>query len=604
MNSNHPTLMMFEAARREAGLVPPEGSNSFYSIGEGEINLLVKRADKNNYRFRIFTNKGHIYTGPGNFIVAGDINDIDKPYEDMTIISGTTLSVNNFLTISKGKLDVHGTLELMQYSQIIIRDGAQVTFYIDSTFDVKNDTQILIEKGSSLTIYGKINVHLSRVDSLINSDGVIIDSAAVMNVEGMDSLGERPFSMADYDNYLRDKIINVETQGEINTQEGRLGYTWVDGSPIDHSQLLRMSLLWGESILGDFKFSILGTPEKLIPNLQIINELIIEKSCILYISEEYKGKRYIRPDLYIGVIIGNNKTPGKCVIDGKIIVDGKNSFITVDRGASIYINEGGELWLNHGSSIRSTHNENDDEILFINGTLYMEDIEQISSFTHDNIVIGDNGKVVIFNPDNGNKRILWSTPHGIEESMLYALFKDRIDHVEYHISNNTGIAVDEYYEFYARQFTQWYGGRRIEKAIHDGILVWHHGGFIELNQNVIPWVTLESSLLHAARLFKTFGSYDHEKLQEAVERLQYAGAGNIVFRFVVGEEVSEVTMTLDSIHMKNIVNHPMTSMYQLTTDNDGLLFMRNKVTNATPENIIHPDARSMQITGNKLEFPL
>ena len=53
---------------------------------------------------------------------------------------------------------------------------------------------------------------------------------------------------------------------------------------------------------------------------------------------------------------------------------------------------------------------------------------------------------------------------------LYRLFENVIDHVEYHISNNTGIAIDKYYEYFNRDMVDWFGGRRIEKAIHEANL--------------------------------------------------------------------------------------------------------------------------------------
>lgn len=604
MGLNQPTLMMFETARRQANHIPPQGSNSFYTIGSGEINLLVKRSDPEDYRFDIFTNKGTIYTGPGNFLFAGDIHDTNKPYGELTVITETQLSVNHILTISGGKMDVHGTLELMSHSQLVIRDNAKVTMFLDSTFIIRDDTQILIEKGSSLTIYGGINIHLNRVDSLVNTDGIIIDSAAVMTVDGMDLLGKREYSLTDYDAYLRTKVINVDTQGSIDTPHGRICYTWKDGSPLNKSQLLRMNIMWGNVILGDFKYSVLGVPEKIIDDLQIIQELIVEKGTTLHITEEYQGYRYIRPSLYLGIIVDNCKQPASCTVNGKIVVDDKNCTIIIDRGSSLKVSKGGELWLNHGAKLLNTHNDEDAPLLYLDGTLYIEDLSQIESFSHDNIIMGEDAKVVIFNPEGEERRVLFSTPNGIHDSDLYKFFRDRIDQVEYHIPKNTGIVIDQYYDFYARQFTDWYGGRRIEKAIHDGIIVWHDGAFIELNSEVIPWVNSECTLLHAARLFKTFGSFDTDKLQEAVERLKYAGAGNIVFRFVDGDHFHEVTMVLDGITMKNVVNHPLTHMYVLTTDNDGELFMRSKVANATVKSIINPNSRQLEIEGKKVEFPL
>lgn len=603
MNLNQPTLIQFEEERKKNNFIPPEGSNSFYDIGSGRINISTIRANVADYRFDLFTDKGEIFTGAGNFIVSGDITDPVNPYRDLTVIQETSLTINHTITISKGSMDVYGTLCLMKNSSIIIKDGANVILYPDSIFEISNDITIKVESGSSLTMYGQIDIHLESVDKLVNVPGITIDSAAVMVVSGIDTTG-RGYSLTDYDLELRDRVINIHTQGETNSIEGRIGYTWTGGTPRESSQIIRMSVLWGKAVLGDFKLSILGMPEKAIPNLQMISDFVVNKDTTLYISETYDDHQYIRPELYLGLVIGNNKVPGSGIVNGTIIVDGVNSLITVDRGASLHIMTGGIVRLKNNATIRSTHNKDSDRVLFIDGTLIIDDISQIISFSHDNIVLGELGKVIINNPDTGEKRLLWKTPNNIETTDLYRLFKDRIDHVEYHISNNTGMGIDQFYEFYSREMTNWYGGRRIEKAIHDGILVWHNGGFIEVYHDIIPWIDSDSTLLHASRLFKTFGSFDLDKLQDCVDRLKYAGSGNILFRFINGDKVGEVTMTLDNIEMVNVLNRPMTNMYMLTTTDDGKLFIKNNVTNATVSNIVNSDSRSFDIIDHKLEFPL
>lgn len=601
MNLDQPTLIQFELNRKENNFIPPAGSNSFYNIGSGKINLLTKNDDIKNYQFDISTNSGQIYTGIGNYIISKNINI--SPYNKLTVIANTKLSVNSMLTIDNGELEIHGDIELMEHSHLIIKNNSIVTLYIDSVFVINNNTEIIVENGSSLIIYGRIDSHISMVDSILNVKGIIIDSAAVMNVSGLDLLGERPFSLTDYDMFLRNKIINVYTQGEQNFSYGRIGYTWTGGSPLEHSQIIRMSVLWGEAILGDFKLSILGTPSKTITNLQMISELHICKNTTLYIKENYHDKRYMRPELYLGIVIGNNDNPAKCIVDGSIICDGVNSIITIDRGSSMYINENGKLYLKNNAIMRSTYNDNN-QVLFIDGELIIDTIEQINSFNKNNIVIGDNGKVIILNPDTGENKLLWTTPNGIENSDLYRLFKDRINHVEYHISKNNGIGIDKYYEFYAREMTNWYGGMRIEKAIHEGLIVWHDGGFIELYHDIIPWVNKECTLLHASRIFKTFGSYDKDKLQDVVNRLRYAGCGNILFRFIDGEYVKEVTLVLEGINMTNIVKNHISDMYLLTTDNDGKLFIKNNVSNTTVSNIINKNSLSLDIIDNELNFQL
>lgn len=603
MNLNQPTLIQFETERKKNNFIPPEGSNSFYNIGQGRINISVIRENTENCRFDLYTDQGSIYTGIGDFIISGDIEDSSKPYRNMIIIQATSVHINSSLTISGGELEVHGNLELMENAKLYIQNGSHIIFYTDSIFSVKNNSNIIIDDKSSVEIYGRIDCHVSKVDNLVNSSGIIIDSAAVMNVDGIDDTG-RPYSLTDYNADLREKVINVHTQGEKNFEKGRVGYTWKNGIPLDCSQIIRMNVLWGEAVLGDFKLSVLGMPERLISNLQIISDLIINKGTTLYITENYEESNFIRPELYIGIIINNNNKPGACIVEGNIVVDGENCMITVDRGASLHIQQTGIVYLKNKSVIRSTHNKSSDRVLMIDGTLIIDSIEQINSFSHDNILIGETGKVIILNPDKGEKVLLWTTPNGIKDTDLYRLFEDRIDHVEYHISNNTGIGIDQYFEYYNREMTNWYGGRRIEQAIHDGILVWHNGGFIELYHNITPWADENSTLLHAGRLFKSFGSFDEDKLQDAVNRLSYAGAGNILFRFINDNKFKEVILNIEGINIESALNHPLTNMYIIDTNNDGEIFIRNKVKNTTPEELINNKARSYEVIDKKVEFSL
>lgn len=603
MNLNQPSLVQFESERKKNNYIPPNGSNSFYDIGTGKINIHVLNDNPENYRFDIYTDNGKVYTGPGNFIVSGEIGDPVKPYRNMNVIEDTELLVNQMLTVSKGEMDIHGTIELMKGSKLVICDGAKVTLFSDGLLIINDLSDIIISPDSSLTIYGRVKIHLNKMKSIIDNKNIIIDSAAVMEVTGLDLLGERVYSMTDYYTELTSQTINKHTQGEKNFSFGRIGYTWIEGDPLTGAQVLKMSVMWGEAVLGDFKFSVLGLPEHEIPNLQIISEMYISKNTTLHISESFNEKTYVMPELYLGRLIGRSKKTGSCTVDGTIIVDGKNASINVDRGATLTIGETGEIYLKNGATLLSTYNDND-PVLFINGTLTIDTIEQISSFNHDNIVFGKNGKIIILNPDTGEKKLLWTTPHGIENTDLYRLFKDRIDHIIYHISNNNGIGIDQYYEYYATQFTKWYGDRRIEQAIYDGIIVWHDGGFIELYHDIIPWVQTDCTLLHAARIFKTFGSYDKDKLQDAVNRLRYAGCGNILFRFIDGNSVGEIMLVLEGIEMKNVINYPLTNNYILNTDNDGQLFLRNKIGTASQENIINEKSRVVEVKDKKAEFPL
>ena len=604
MDINQPTLIQFESARKQHNLIPPLDSNSFYTVGQGEINIFCLRNNPTDYRFDLIIYKGSVYTGTGNFYVTGDITDVSMPYRNLRVLKDTSLSVTQGLTLSSGEMKVSGKLELMQHSRLFIKNSGNAVFDAKSVLTINKGSGIIVETGSTLVIYGTVNINVAELNSIVSNPNITIDSAAVLNVTGI-SYDNKHFSLTQYESELKLKDINVNTQGEKNYDNGksRIGYRWRDGKPLENSYVLDLTQLLGEIVLGELRFSVTGFPADVHSNLKTIGNLLIKKDSTLHITESYRGSTYMRPELYLGIVIENSKTPATCTVKGKVICDGINAMISVDRKASLYIAEGGEVHLRNGAIMRSTYNE-DTPVLFIDGALIIEDISQIKTFEKENIVFGPKGKVIVLNPDTGKKRLLFSTPNGILNSDLYRLFIDTIDHIEYHISNNTGIGIDQYYEFYGRDMTKWFGNRRIEKAIKDGILVWHSGGYIELYSHITPWADKNSCLLHAARLFKTFGSYDKDKLQDAVNRLNYAGCGNILFRFIDGDNEKEVPLTLEAIHMKNIFNDPSLGKYVLHTDNIGLLFLRNNTSNTSISTLINRNSRIIEIVDNKAEFLL
>ena len=605
MNLNQPSLVLFEEVRKSNNVIPPAGSNSFYDIGDARINLLTKRSDRDNYRFELFTDSGELIIGNKPFNIAGDIDNIEYPYENFTVIKNTGIKISSMFGIYRGMFESHGKVHIESHGYITIRNGGSATLYRDSDLIIDDGAGLQIDDGCALYIYGDIYIHLSMVDVLLGKKNIIIDPGSVMYVNNLDSLGTRLFSLTDYFTELSNRVINMNTQGEKNFIRGigRIGYIWKHGNPLKRYQILTMHVLYGNAILGDFKFSVLGLPTDDLTDVQIIDSFIIDKGCTLHITDDYDGYKYIHPQLYLGILIGNCKTPGKCIVNGKIIVTGHNSSITIDRGASLVIEEDGEVIVSNGSTVLCTNNGTD-EVLIINGTLTIDTIEQISTFNSENIVFGESGKLVIKNPDTGDNKILFSTPNGIYDTELYRLFRGRLDNVEYHISKNNGIEIDQFYEFFHKDFVSWYNGIRIEKAIYKKLIVWENGGFIKLSNEVIPWVNNESNLLHASRIFKSFGSTDNEKLQEVVNRLKYVGCGDITFIFDHDGNSHEVTLVLDESNMENSINNPMSNSFVLYTDNSGELFMRNNLPVVSPETIISKESVMIPVESPYTSFRL
>ena len=588
------SICEYEKYRSDNQFIPPLESNSYYDINTGIINVYTTLESK----FQLYTDSGTINLGNDDFQIG------ENQYELFTVITGTKLIVDNKLTIIDAPFSVHGDVVFNSGSVLYLTKNATGVFYADSHIRIEDNVSIIVEDGCSLDVFGEVDIHINVIDQIINNANVIVDTAAFIKAFGIEGpdVENRIFSLTDYDSYLRTQFISQYTQGEQNTIYGRMGYVWRGGDTEINSTQIEIGALYGECILGDFRLSILGKQESLVSDLQILVHSFVDSEATLMITDTYHDKLYYRPELYLGYIRGNVFTGGTCTVDGKIVVDGSSSKITIDKYSKLTINEGGVVEVKNNSNIIC--NSDPDEVsLVINGTLIVDTIEQINSFNPNNIEFGPNGKVIILNNYPDDHKLLWTTPIGIHSTDLYRLFENRLNHIEYHIQSNTGIGIDEYYEFYARDMTDWYSGMRIEKAIHEGMIKWHKNGFIELNQSVTPWVDELSSLLHAARIFKSYGSYDGDKLQEVVNRLRYAGASDIVFRFIHGDTHHDVPLVLDDCTMYSVVNKPMTTHYILNVqNNDGELYLRNKVPNTNDSTIIQYTSRIVPVNVGDNEF--
>lgn len=588
------SICEYEKYRSDNQFIPPLESNSYYDIDTGIINVYTTLDSK----FRLYTDSGLIHMGPCEFQIG------ENQYELFTVITGTELIVDNKLTIIDAPFSVHGDVVFNSGSVLYLTKNATGVFYADSHIRIEDNVSIIVEDGCTLDVFGEVDIHINVIDQIINNANVIVDTAAFIKANGIEGpdVENRIFSLTDYDSYLRTQFISQYTQGEQNTIYGRMGYVWRGGDTDINSTQIEIGALYGECILGDFRLSILGKQESLVSDLQILVHCFVDSEATLMITDTYHGKSYYRPELYLGYIRGNVFTGGTCTVDGKIIVDGPSSKITIDKYSKLTINEGGLIEVKNNGNIICNSDPNEISLI-VNGTLIIDTIEQISSFNPNNIEFGSNGKVIILNNYPDDHKLLWTTPIGIHSTDLYRLFENRLDHVEYHIQSNTGIGIDEYYEFYARDMTDWYSGMRIEKAIHEGMIKWHKNGFIELNQSITPWVDETSSLLHAARIFKSYGSYDGDKLQEVVNRLRYAGASDIIFRFIHGDTYHDVPLVLDDCTMYSVVNKPMTTHYILNVqNNDGELYLRNKVPNTNDSTIIQYTSRIVPVNVGDNEF--
>lgn len=591
-------LYSFELNRRAEGYLPPSGSNSFFDLtneGKGKINLLCYRNTPGNERFNIYIESGIVPTGR-EFGVYGNIYDNTKPYNEMVIKTGSQLIINGTFTISKGLVECHDNLIIESGCDLILEDNGQLVLYPDSSWILEKGSNFDIEHGH-ITVYGNVTVDISIARELLNHPNITWDPAAVVDVTGFNP-AERPVTMRDYEKYIRDYRLAVYSSDRIQTAIGIMEARWRDGSYEEHYQSIQLRTYAGESILGDSKLSVLGLPETAIPHTQLVESLYVAKDTMMFVSDERYNNEYVFPELYMGIKIGNTKSPGYCEVDGNLVISGADAKLTLDRGGYLRINEGGIVSIQNNAKFSC--NNADDAVLFIDGTLIVDRIEMMHGFASYNIQFGKYGKIIILNKYEDDHHILYTVPDGFMDTPVYQLFWNRLQYVEYHIQPNTGIDIGVYYDYYSRDLKEWFGRYRIEDAVHRGMVVWHDGGFIQLSSDLIWWVDDQCDLITLSQLFKSVGSLGKERLKEVVNRLQYAGFESI--RFVLDitgrEEKKEIVMNLTYPKMVSVRPNTGDRDYTLMTDMDGAGFVR-KASRSDHNSIINPKSKKFNIIDRK-----
>lgn len=646
------------------------GADNEFDIGENGLISVFTTFDENNPLSATRTIKilkGHIDMG-GVDDTDPDLNPITQfnittnkniqgRYTKLDIYSSFNIPNGDeenrpCLNLYKAEMNVYGTFTLSQYSRLKC-NSSDVCFYQNSVLNINGDHThgnnfsdiITISEKHRFKILGTVNIDYSCYKywkHLVDEGYIDIDNAAVENILNIGEAIEEPertFTLNEYIDFLRSKRIGTYTQGTFNTVYARLGYKWSAGDPQIHNQVIQLIVSYGEAILGDLKLKATGIPINPIADTQLISGITVEKYASLYIADEFKGETFVAPKLYLGVVIDNNTSPANLDVYGDVIVSGSESSILCDRGGYVHIHEGATITLKNGAEMQCTNSsregikyemnesgqfEKKDVIIYYNtliidGTLIIDHIEQIKTFSKQNISFGPKGKIIILNPHEGvYKNELFSIPDGIKNTDLYRMFygepgdDDYFKHLEYHIPEGCGIKIDKYFENYSKEMTKWFGNERLEEAIYNKHLVWDNGGYIELNDDTIPWVSLNNTLYDACKIFKTTASYPRQILQDVADRLVYAGCGNITFRIVQGTSHKEIPFILDGLQMKSIHYGPDTDTWTLLTKpatdvaeiSDGELFIKNRVAKASRKTVLTSEARSIKIINNKAIFKI
>ena len=599
------TLFAFEKQRQSYNYVPPVNSDSFYEIGEGEMSLHCLRGERGNERFDISLENGVIHMGE-EFQVNGNVYNGDLPYNNMTIKTGSKLIVDGTLTFHKGDLLSHGELYMPSGSSLIIDDNSNLIMYADSTWSMDEGCAIDIISGH-ITVYGKVLVPLSMARRLIKNPNITFDTSAVIDLSDVD-VARRPTSLRGYEYHLRNIDLAVQSTNYTELDTGTMRGTWLAGNVHEHNQLVQLHVHKGNIALGDFRVSILGVPTVLKPDTQVIKMLQIDSGATLSVTEVFQSHGYLFTDLYVGAFIANNDEPGELNVYGTLEVSGNDATLTIDRKGHVVIHEGGVIRITNGAHIVSAYNE-DKEVLTVHGTLILENMESLINFDPANIQIYGNGKVVILNHYEDSRdtsiNVLYTFPNGFADTELNRIFGDRLEQLEYHIQSNTAIELDQSFRYFGRDLTHWFGGYRIEDACRKGIVVWHDGGTILVQMEMLDWSTdVFQGNLTLSQLFYHISTDPYERTQEVADNLRDAGLGDI--RFIVTRENGEeyiIMMPLAHPTMQSVRVNSMTSTYTVRTDRDGEGFVRTGIPAKISE-IISPKAKQFAVRDQFGRFTL
>lgn len=574
-------------------IIPIAGSDNFYKVSAGEIDLYSIRDYQDDYRFDIYLIKGVIDTG-ASFSISGETDNTYLPYRNMIIKRNVALNITS-LDISRGSLISNGQIIIKQGKSINISAGKVIIEEFGSII-INENSMIYTSNGGVMEVKGNLIIHKSKVDYIMNHKGIEIKPGAIVKIFGSDE--ERPYSLSKFCNSLSDPSLDLFS-GDLNINGNILRYTC--NSLDENVRSLNVFVREGSISLGDFRQSIIGIPDKdNIPVTNFITSLEIMEDASLFIGDDLNDWKY--SVLYIGSN-ENYIKPASCTINGKVVVDGKDSKLQIYGNGLIRISEGASLILQNNSTLERftlTEDTIHSPSTYIDGTIIIDSMDQLVGFTADDFQFGANGKIIVYN-SSGDKYVL-SIPQGIAESKLMSLFSNNLEHIEFYIPSGKGILIDKYFGSYGTEMRYWYGNYRLEKAIKNKLIIWDDGAFIELNNNIIPWVNENTSLLALKNLFVTEGNTDKEKVQSIVDNFTYAGGGDIVFKFVTNNQEKNIELNLHRPKMTSSYYDKKEDVYIITTDVNGKLFLASNPDEEDIDFVINKSDRIINSRRNKIKI--
>lgn len=573
--------------------IPIAGSDNFYKVSEGEIDLYSVRDDQNDYRFDIYLTKGAIDTG-ASFSISGETDNTYLPYRNMIVKKDVVLNITS-LDISRGNLISNGQIILKQGKSINISSGKAIIEEFGSII-INENSMVYTSNNGVMEVKGNLIIHKSKVDYIMNHKGIEIKPGAIVKIFGSDE--ERPYSLSKFCNSLSDPSLDLFS-GDLNINGNILRYTC--NSLDENVKSLNIFVREGSVSLGDFRQSVIGIPNRTnMPVTNFITSIEVMKGTNLYIGDDLNSWKY--PVLYIGSN-ENYIKPASCIINGKVIVDGKDSKLQIYGNGLIKIAEGASLILKNKSTLERFTLEEDEShgpSIYIDGTIIVDSMDQFTGFTAEDFQFGVNGKIIVYN-STGDKYVL-SIPQGIAESKLMSLFSNNLEHIEFHIPSGKGILIDKYFGSYGTEMRYWYGNYRLEKAIKNKLIIWDDGAFIELNNNIIPWVNENTSILALKNIFVAEGNSDKERVQSIVDNFVYAGGGNIIFKFVTNNREKNIELNLHRPKMTSSYYDKKEDAYIIITDVNGKLFLTSNPDEEDIDFVINKSDRIINSKRNKIKI--
>ena len=72
-----------------------------------------------------------------------------------------------------------------------------------------------------MNLYGTINIHIDKIETILNQSNIYIDPTTVINIIGINN-SNREYSLQDYIKEIHSKVVNINRTQEKNFNNSRV----------------------------------------------------------------------------------------------------------------------------------------------------------------------------------------------------------------------------------------------------------------------------------------------------------------------------------------------------------------------------------------------